>query len=580
MILQALVNHYEDLLARGDISRPGWGKAKVSFALSLSETGELLALIPMKTSQQQRKKTVLASQIMDVPMPVSRTMGVLPNFLCDHSGYLLGIDNKGKPARTRECFEHCKSLHFKLLQGVDHSAAHAVTAFFQQWEPEHAAEHPLVKKYLEELFAGANLIFWYESAPVSSIPSIQAAWQRHYDVPADGPVLPCLVTGRAEPAALTHPLIKGVRDAQSGGAALVSYNAPAFCSYGKEQNANAPVSKYAAFAYTTALNSLLADKEHVRMLGNTTVLCWAEGGDPAYQDAATMGMFGGDESMTDGDLRSIFESIAKGLPMQWKESTLDPDRPFYVLGLSPNAGRLSVRFFLRNSFGGFIQNIQAHYDRLEIVRPKTDKFATLPPWKLLAETVNPNARDKSSSEQMSGDVLRSIWYDLPYPATLINGVMLRLRAERELPRAKAAIIKAYYLKNEHPDCSKEVLTMELNEQSTYLPYLLGRLFSVLEDVQHAANPGINATIKDKYFTSAAATPATVFPLLLNLAQKHLRKIEGIGLRVKLEKQIGKLMEHIDQDYPTRMTLPQQGAFHIGYYHQTQKRYQGANKEEN
>ena len=119
--------------------------------------------------------------------------------------------------------------------------------------------------------------------------------------------------------------------------------------------------------------------------------------------------------------------------------------------------------------------------------------------------------------------------------------------------------------------------MELNEQSSYMPYVLGRLFSVLEAIQYDFNPNLNTTIKDKYFSAASATPAVVFPTLINLAQKHLRKLEK-GRQVYYNKQLGSLIEKIGEAYPARMALPEQGAFQIGYYHQTQKRY--AKKEEN
>ena len=251
---------------------------------------------------------------------------------------------------------------------------------------------------------------------------------------------------------------------------------------------------------------------------------------------------------------------------------MDPNMEFYVLGLSPNAARLSVRFFLRNSFGAFLRNAQTHQQRLEIIKPTYDKFDTIPMWKLLDETVNQNSRDKTPAPNMAGEVLRSVLTDTRYPATLLNGVVLRIRAEHSVTRGRAAILKAYYLKNTHFDVPKEVLTVSLNPDSTNVPYNLGRLFSLLEAVQAAANPGINATIKDKYFNSASATPAIVFPVLVNLAQKHLKKLDT-GLRTYYDKQITELISKLGESYPPRMSLPQQGCFQLGYYHQTQSRFE-------
>ena len=372
-----------------------------------------------------------------------------------------------------------------------------------------------------------------------------------------------------------HPAIKNVAGAQSSGAALVSFNAPAFCSYGKEQSLNAPTGKYAAFAYTSALNGLLADRDHVFRVGDATVVCWAKNAKPAYAALFGGACFGAPVPYTDGDLRGMVRSLCSGQLVVYEQDRLDPDMDFYVLGLSPNAARLSVRFFLHNTFGNFLRNVQAHQDRLEIVRPAYDKFESLPLWKLLSETVNQNARDKSPAPDLAGELLRAILDNTRYPATLLNGVTLRIRAEREITRGRAAILKAYYLKNPHSDVPKEVLTVSLKEESTNVPYTLGRLFSVLEAIQESANPGINATIKDKYFNSAASTPAVIFPILINLAQKHLKKLRGsnAGLVVFYEKQLTALCANIGTNYPTRMNLPQQGSFQLGYYHQTQARYQ-------
>ncbi len=581
MILQALTAYYQTLEEAGKIAAPGWASVKVSFALCLGDNGALEHVISVQTEQPRGKKTALAPRSMSLPAPVKRTMGVAANFLCDNSGYILGLDNKGKPQRTRECFEACKALHETILDGVDTPAARAVLAFFRAWDLATARAHPALAEYWDGILAGGNLIFRTDEGFVHEDPAIRRAWEEHYSAAGDGPRGICLVTGEEGPVEAVHPAIKNVAGAQSSGAALVSFNAPAFCSYGKEQNLNAPTGKFAAFAYTAALNHLLSDREHVYHVGDTTVVCWARGGGDLYQSLfgfAAMGQ--ADPAYDEGELRGMVKQLCQGKPVDFREGRLDPNMDFYILGLSPNAARLSVRFFLRNTFGGFLRNVQAHYDRLEIVRPAYDKFKTLPLWKLLGETVNQNSRDKSPAPDLAGEVLQAVLTNTRYPATLLNGVTLRIRAEREVTRGRAAILKAYYLKDPHPDVPKEVLSVSLNETSGNIPYDLGRLFSVLEAVQAAANPGINSTIKDKYFNSAAATPAVIFPILINLAQKHLKKLgsANAGLAVFYEKQVTELCSRLGETYPTRMNLPQQGSFQLGYYHQTQARYQ--KKEEN
>lgn len=578
MILQALTRYYEDLLSRGEIAAPGWSPAKISYALCLNGAGDLEQVIPTMEEVTKGKKTVLQPQTFSLPAAVKRTVGIGANFLWDNSSYLLGVDQKGKPERSRDCFAAAAQKHHAVLDGVDSPIARAILAFFDTWQPEHAAEHPALTGQFEEVTAGANLLFRVDGCYPQKDDAIRAAWQscRESSDP-DAVRMQCLVTGREDEITATHPAIKGVRNAQSSGAALVSFNAPAFCSYGREQNFNAPVGKYAAFAYTAALNHLLADRKNVQLIGDTTVVCWAEGADPAYQSFFGTACFGAETGLSDDDLRAALKRLAELKPCD--DLGIDPNRPFYILGLSPNAARLSVRFFLRDSFGRLMKNVNAHYERLEIVRPAYAKTNILPLWAMLRETVNLNSRDKSPSPAMAGAATRAVFSGGPYPASLLEAVMLRIRAERNITWGRAAIIKAYYLKNPHKDCPKEVLTVSLNEASTDTAYTLGRLFSVYEAVQQAANPGINTTIKDKYFNSAAAMPAGIFPVLNNLYQKHLRKLDG-RQRVYYDKQIMTLKGILGESYPMRMTLAQQGSFDLGYYHQTQKRYTKKEDEKN
>ena len=576
MILQALTRYYEDLLAEGKISRPGWVTAKVSYGLVLDEEGRLLQVVPLLTEVEKKNKKALVSREMEVPAPVKRTAGVAANFLCDNSSYLLGADSKGKPERTADCFAAAKELHLKLLAEADSPAARAVKGFFESWDPQTASAHPALSEDWEEILKGGNLIFWFRGGAVTEDAAVREAWQRQYaagDNGADEEI--CLVTGKRGPVARLHPSIKGVVGAQSSGASLVSFNAPSFCSYGHEQGMNAPTGEYAAQAYTTALNTLLADRGRVCRIGDTTVLFWAEGGGTGYQDCAWMSMFGNvsgqEANYKETDILSTLKDLSRGKSVDWDGERLDPDTRFYVLGLAPNAARLSVRFFWQNSFGTLARNVANHYERLRMVPPAFDKRETLPVGALLRETVNLNARTPEPEPRLAGDLMLAILNDTPYPATLLYGVALRIRAERAVTRGRAAIIKAYYLKNSRDENLKEVMTMQLNDQTNYLPYLLGRLFSVLEAVQAAANPGINATIRDRYFNAASATPATVFPLLLNLAQKHLAKLDK-GQEVYYDKQITAICGMIGETLPARMNLPEQSAFQLGYYHETQKRY--------
>lgn len=567
MILQALTELFEDLVRQGKLSAPGWSNAKISYALCLDESGALVAVMPTQHEETVGKKTLLRPNLISLPSTVTRTVGILPNFLWDNSSYLLGVDEKGKPERSLRCFRAAAELHHQLLDGVDTPAAKAILAYFDTWEPENAQSHPALADSLQEILKGGNLTFQVNGIFARDDTAIQAAWSRHYD-DGDGELQQCLVTGKLDTVVAVHPAIKGVAGAQSSGAAMISFNAPAFCSYGKEQSLNAPVGKYAAFAYTAALNYLIADKTNVHRIGDTTIVCWAKGAEPQYTDFADFSLFGDalPEEWTEDNLHDAMKKLADGLPCP--ELSLNPDHPFYILGLSPNSARLSVRFFCRDSFGNLAKHVNAHYERLKILG---SRYRFMPLWALLRETVNLNTTDKSPSPVMAGAVARAVFTGSLYPASLLEATMLRIRAERDITPGRAAILKAYYLKNPHDLCPKEVLTVSLNESSTNIPYTLGRLFAVYEAVQEAANPGLNATIKDKYFNSASATPAVIFSILGNLSQKHLRKLEA-GQRIYYEKQISALKGVLGESYPTRLSLPEQGSFDLGYYHQNQFRY--------
>lgn len=609
MILQALTSLYETLAQKGEISKEGWSREKISFALSIDEEGNLLRVTPLfDTVDGPKGKTREVPQKMTVPAAVKRTSGAAANFLWDNSSYILGVSlKKGEDDAEREkrrnkdikCFEACRELHHSMLDGMEYPAAKAVLNFLDKWEPQKAEENNLVAQYAKEILSGANMVFRFNGGYVHDDPQLASVWQKANAKQKDN-IGQCLVTGALDEIQNTHPTIKGVQGAQSSGAALVSFNASAFCSYNKEQNQNAPVGKYAAFAYTTALNHLLADRKNVHRIGDAAVVCWAENADKQYEDFAADLFFGdGDGDQSDEQwlsaLQASVELLAKGLPC--RELDLDPERKFYILGISPNAARLAVRFFYCDSFGNIVKNIKAHYDRLEIVRPSYDKFPILPLWKLLSATnrtikkKNDNgtnaersdsedsdkSKDKTQNSAMAGAVARAVFSGGRYPASLLECTFLRIKAERNITRERAAIIKAYYLRNPNEKCPKEVLTVSLNENSKNIPYTLGRLFSVYEEIQKEANlrnpgnPGINTTIKDRYFGSAAAMPATVFPILSNLAQKHLRKLSD-KQRIYLDKKVMTLKSVLGEQYPAHMSLPEQGSFDLGYYHQTQARY--------
>ena len=579
MILQALVSYYNKLAARGEISKPGWAKAKISGAIELGDDGSVLGILPLKVESPDGKKQIPREILL--PAPVKKTSGERSNFLWENAEYLLGVQTKEDGGKTAKRFVTAKELHDSLLADMHTPVAEAIKAYFADCDPA-AIASMLPDGCMDELRKGANLTFLYQSRFPGEFPELCAAWDAYYGGKKIGETFVDVVTGEVVVPEATHPSIKNVQDAQPSGAALVSFNAEAFESFGRKQNLNAPMGKETAFAYTSALNSLTGDKDHRQHIGDMTVVYFAEDAEPVYQDVMDLCFAGSDDRVTDAELHSILQNIAAGKQTDFAGKTLSPDDRFYLLGISPNASRLSVRCFWQSSFGDVISRIKQHYDDITIVTDNRSKWVDIPLWALLRETVNPNANDKTPAPQMAGDTLRAVLTGGRYPETLYRRTLLRIRAEHDITRGKAAIVKGYLLRNtkHRKDYAyiKEASTMALNETSNYTPYVLGRLFSTLEAVQSAANPGINTTIKDKYFNSACATPAAVFPILLKLANSHLKKLGG-GLAVNYSKQIGALVARLETAFPKTLSLEEQGAFILGYYHQTQKRFEKKNTTE-
>lgn len=586
MILQALTEYYQVLYRQGKIAAPGWSPVKVTFALCIGDDGGLEQVIDIQTEQARGKKTVPAPQILSLPAPVKRSSGVAANFLCDNSSYILGVDNKGKPQRSRECFEACKALHEQILEYVDAKAAQAVLKFFRSWDPEAAWEHPALAEHLDDILSGGNLIFRTAEGFVHNDPAVRQAWEDYYNAADDGPQGICLVTGELGLVESVHPAIKNVAGAQSSGAALVSFNAPAFCSYGKEQNLNAPTGKFASFAYTAALNHLLADRDHVYRVGDTTVVCWAKGGGDLYQSLfgfAAMGQT--DPAYDESELRGMVKQLCQGEKVDYHEQRLDPDMDFYILGLSPNAARLSVRFFLHNTFNGFLACVQKHYDRLKIVQSRYDQREYIPVWRLLYATIRSRSKfepesykavkqqmEKDLAPNLAGEVFRSILTSTRYPATLYNGTLLRIFAEQKIDRVRTAILKAYLLKNYPNKTSiREVMTLPINYDNEGNAFLLGCLFALLEKIQVDAIEGINQTLVDKFLPTAASTPHLIFDSLLEKSRYHLRKLGGrYGHRKDLQELLNVYHQKSPNGFPEDLNHIERGEFMVGYYLKNQE----------
>lgn len=564
------------------IARVGMEKANVPYGLQIDGEGNLVGISYFVDSPKGRN-------VMQVPQHAPRSRNIAGNPLWDNATYLLG-DMISKPNQAAACFAAAAEVNKHIFGGIDSPAAKAIVAFFSR-PPQWEKAQEFVGEDAWKSMSKSNFIFEYNGVVLNKDEAIMNACLHTGQGHDTGQMtMQSLVSGKQVVPARLHPKIKGVMGAQSSGANLVSYNFPAAESYGHDQGANAPLSDEEAFKYGTTLNHLLADNDRRVRVGDITVVSWARNGKTGYQDILdAFAMLDGDAN-ANRDLESIVipavRKILKGEQVSFEGMDLHPDEHYCILGLAPNAARLAVSFYLKDTFQKFLGNVDNHYKDIQIDRPPFDQYTRPPLWMLLRATVNQKSKSKNASDELTGAMLRSVLMDLPYPVTLLNAVSIRIRAEHGITSNQAAIIKGYYARlsrqgrtiipnNSAADKQfKEVLRMSINNESEYVPYVLGRMFSLYEQIQRKANPKIGTTIKDRYFNSACATPALIFPVLGDLSQAHLRKLKRTnpGAMVNLTRALETLAVRVGERYPDRLTIQEQGAFQLGYYFEDRASY--------
>ncbi|WP_027358755.1 type I-C CRISPR-associated protein Cas8c/Csd1 [Desulforegula conservatrix] len=555
MIIQELDKYYKRLLLDegSDISPLGFSSEKISFAIVIDKEGRMLRINDLREIQNKKK---FPKQVV-TPEAVKRTSGVSPNFMWDNSGYVLGVDSKGNAFKKFEAF---RDYHHIVGGQTEDEGFQAVLKFLDSWVPEMSPDNP----FITEEVLGTNLVFQLETdlKYVHERPEVKQIWLSYYNENSSFIKAQCLVCGDIKPLAQLHPPIKSVRGAQTSGAQIVSFNLSAFCSYKKEQSLNAPVSEESAFAYTTALNHLLRNESRQRIqIGDATTVFWTERESPVED------MFGNlwdsrDTGEEDNKkIKDFLEAVRDGKNLPG----VDKDIGFFILGLSPNAARISIRFWMSSTVGKILDNMSLHFNDLRIEK-RFDKDPDFPSvWMILKETAT-LGKTENISPLLSGHMMRSIISGSAYPESLLSAVITRIRAGGDINYVRASIIKGFLLrKKRFGDKNIMEVGMSLDQNSKSVAYRLGRLFAVLEKAQKDAVPGANSTIRDRYFGAASATPGAVFPQLVRLAQHHIQKSD-YGFNI--DKMIEEIMSEIDS-FPAHLKLSQQGEFSIGYYHQRQ-----------
>lgn len=572
MILQALTQYYERMVAdpKSSIARPGFSKENISFGLVISKDGQLLDIEDLREQDGNR----LRPRKLVVPAAEKKANGIKSNFLWDNTSYVLGTDDKNNHDRTQKCHEAFISRVKEVCGKCEDGAVTAVMHFLSgnNFEAIKAREDwPEI--------CGSNLVFRLDGEKefVHERSTVRNAWTDFLSQKAADSCGQCLISGaRKQNIARLHPSIKGVRGAQSSGASIVSFNLPAFTSYGKEQSFNAPVSEKAAAAYTTALNTLLApDSRQKIAIGDTTMVFWAERpslGEDFFADlfdpvptSKTNTTGSEDDQQTTARVRGVLQAIREGRPARDVVPGLDENVRFYILGLAPNASRLSIRFWEENSLGEVLRRVGRHFDHINIVRQFDNEPEFPPLWRLLCQTAA-QGKNENVSPVLAGGMTASILKGVRYPQPLLTAVLGRIRAEKEVGYFRASLLKGFLKRNRH----MEDITMSLDVTRKDEPYLLGRLFATLEKAQEEAIPGTNATIKDRFLGSASATPGQVFPVLLKNSANHISKLrknpDSRGRATNLDKMIQELVDGLN-NFEKTMPLDKQGIFMIGYYHQ-------------
>lgn len=602
MILAKLVNYYHRLANETDnsgglkVPSYGFSEEKISYILVLNEQGELVDYQTNLTDNNKKPQP----KLMSVPRPEKRTSGVKPNFLWDKTAYVLGVESNKDKATAKEqpftssekTFDAFKQSHLDLLNNTQDVGLLAVRQFLENWLPEHFAQSILPKEILD-----TNIVFKLDgtSGYIHDRQAAKDLWAKLLII-EDAEQGFCLVTGEEAPIARLHPAIKGVMGGQSSGGSIISFNKESFESFGKKQGNNAPVSEQSAFAYTTALNYLLRrENNHCLMIGDTSTVFWAEA-DSVEQAEFAEDIFAAvmnppDDEQEASKIFNILEQISAGRPLKEIAPQLAENTRFYILGLAPNASRISIRFWLDTTFGELAHNLNKYRQDLKIEPPAWHNKAPSA-WRILLETT-PKRKDtdgrlkksdtKDIPPQLAGEYMRSVLTGRAYPKTMLTRMIGRIRSDGYISGLRVAVIKAVI--NRNSLYNREELTMGLNEETYDIPYRLGRLFAIIELAQSSALGELNAGIRDKFYGGASSSPHSTFPLLLDNYRVHISSLKK-GKKAKwikgdpkklanwLEKKVGEIIGAFDAEtpFPRHLSLEEQGRFVVGYYHQRFKKY--------
>jgi len=582
MILDDLNSYYELKVQEEDSELPRlhWSREKVVWQFRLDEDGRLVTVVPYANVEKK-----IRHKMLFVPEHAARTVGVKPFFLCDKAAYVLGRDEK----RGDETLEASRRLHHEVLDGVDDIGARAILAFLDTL----SGIEIITDAELEALDEGGLIVFAYipDESLIHTRKEVIDAWIAYCDRKHGEDRIQCAVTGKQDFPADLFPMLRGFPGGQSSGASLISFNKDSFCSYGKshkDQALNASISETAAFNIGSALRYLTQDRNHRLPFGDSQLLFWTEK-DEVDDDNAFRLLIDCDSELNRvreneallSDLKRKLEDIRAG------KRTMNFDRSsrYFLLGLAPNAARLSVRLFESGTLGELETNLQKFLRDTEMVAGNGRGILPARSIRYYAYQTAALGKAENVPETLISTLTDAVLKGYSFPESFFQLLISRTRIDKGYSGSgdrkydamgyRAAAMKACLLRKRY--VQEGGIDVSLNKEKRNIGYLLGRLFAVLEKVQKDAIPSANATIRDRYMGAASATPRRVFPQLLKMSQHHIAKVDT-GFGIAADKRIQEIVEGVGE-FPATLSYDDQGQFYIGYYHQKAEIYKSKDAHE-
>lgn len=588
MLIQALCEYFDMLAAAGKVTPEGYSKVKIHYLVHLTQDGKIDTI---SNYQKMEKVPVGKDKIKEKPVPREELMpertekpGIEANVVEHRPLYLFGLNYADDALSPADKTDKAKKSHAELVKSnlefikdIDSPVVNAYRYFLENWVPEQEIHNECLLA-LGKDYSKSNYIFCLKGRPdllLHQDAALKEKWERT-DKSEEGEkpwIAQCSIIGETTEIERVHKKIKGIAGGAATGSVLIGFNNASESSYGTEQAYNSNISKTAMKKYTEALNYLLSSQRHKALIDDMTVVFWAMNASENSEDILNAMLFGEKQGtggvsaeQTNLLLRQVLENAGNAAVTDktlLSFENIDPNVDFYMVGLKPNSSRVAVKFIYRKKYGEILGNIAKFQRDMQVAEHGEQVYM----YKIKKELVSPKSSDKKVDSAMMAKLFESILYNTDCPYTLLDTIVRRIRTDLYIGEVRAGILKTCINRNNKN--KEEQITMALNEESTNQAYLCGRLFAVLEALQQDALGKLNRTIKDTYFSSASMTPELIFPKLIRLSQNHLKKAKH---PVFYNKQIGEITDKLQEEFPKRLSLQEQGRFEIGYYQQWQSYY--------